>query len=230
MKKLFFVLTLLTLSSPAFGQTDNVAHKCAQIKINPKINLYTSYGKLNYDFTKSTKEINILGNKYGHIETGLFAQGLSLLSISNQVTLSTESEFLSLNEICVVPSSIDIFIGYSNPTIYVAEELNKGSCEFNLILRHEKAHQQINKTALDYFMPQIYQAVVRFSKDIKPILIDNTSKIDSATKYMNMQYLAKIKDISKRLQEEIIKEQKKLDNREHYKLEGELCKNFNKNH
>jgi len=228
MKKLFFILTFLFISQPAFGQLTDAQKKCMESPVNPTVNFYSSYGRLSYDFTKNTKEVHALSEEFGHLEQGLFAHGLAIVTVVNEVALSTSGQFLGDNNICVIPASLDVFIGYNNPVIYVSRELKKDSCEFEQALRHEKAHQQIHKTALDYFLPQISHAVQRISRDVKPVLISDISQMDQAAEYLTKQYMARTSIITKRFKEEILKEQAKLDSIENYRMEGELCRRFNK--
>lgn len=55
---------------------------------------------------------------------------------------------------CLYPQEINAHLGYYVPTIYILKDLQKGTCLYEVALRHEKTHMQIYIEALDYFLPE----------------------------------------------------------------------------
>lgn len=200
---------------------------CSTLKVDPKIEFSTSYGKLKYDFSHNQQGLTTLGKQYGILEKGLFASGLAVVGVNWEIYVNTITRIVNDYDICVVPTSVNVFIGYQDPTIFIANQLQPGTCEYNVVVRHEQTHHQINKAALEYFIPKLKESVMAIAKDIKPYHIDSASKIDEATNELTEAYIAEIEPLVYNFKTELMHEQSKLDNHSNYKLEGDLCRYYN---
>lgn len=219
MKKLFFTL-ILALFGPIFSTRAS----CPETYPLPKIEFYSSYGKLKYDFSKNTEYITKLAQKAKTIQTGLFASGLTTIKMNLNISLNNTGKKQSKNYFCVYPKDIKISIYYSDPTIYVAKHLKPNSCEYNVVLRHEHAHLQINKTALDYFLPLFHKAIIEILKSIKPRKVMHSSQIKLASEEITEEFQNKINPLYDYFRQQIFNEQQKLDNDNNYKYENQLCR------
>ena len=131
------------------------------------------------------------------------------------------------NDLCVIPTAIDIFIGYKNPVIYLANELTPGSCTYNLVLRHEQVHQQINTEALEYFIPRFQRQLNKLVREIAPVHLNASESQDKATEILTNAYTRQLNSLVAVLRNEILTEQHKLDNSGNYRMEGDVCRYFN---
>lgn len=217
MKKLFITLILIFFY-PIFS----LRAACPDTYPTPKIELYSSYGKLKYDFTKNIDYITKLAKKSKTIQNGLFAAGLTTLKINLDISLNSSIK-QNKNYICVYPKDVKISIYYSDPTIYVANHLKPNSCEYNVVLRHEHTHIQINKTALDYFLPLFYKATTDIFKSIKPKQVKTSSQAKLASEQIAQEFNRKFTPLYDYFRLQIFNEQQKLDNDNNYKYESKLC-------
>lgn len=197
---------------------------CPEVTSAPKIELYTSYGKLKYDFSQNNEEITKLAEKQGIIEKGLFASGLSTVNVNMDITLKTVGDIIGKYDFCVYPTTIKLSIYFSDPTIYISKQLIPNSCEYNVVLRHEQTHQQINKAALDYFLPLFNEATSKIALSVKPINVKTLSDIDKASAKLTEEYNKKLSPLLDFFKQELLKEQLKLDNRANYQHESILCR------
>lgn len=233
MKNLFFVLILLSLlSSSEKGEAAISATEakklCEEQILALKIRFTTSYGKLIYDRSKSKDELSIMAQRAGIFEKGIFAAGLALVNIDSEYELNTVTQPLEGGGHCLIPYQLNVHIGYSQPIIYLAKELEQGSCTYNLVLRHEQVHQQINKQALEYFVPRIYQDIKEQTTQIKPIYIAPQSSEDKAAQELTKKYHQIITPLVDNFRNQILAEQSKLDNQQQYQREGDICREFNR--
>ncbi len=197
---------------------------CPEVTSAPKIELYTSYGKLKYDFSQNNEAITKLAEKQGIIEKGLFASGLSTVNVNMDITLKTVGDIVGKYDFCVYPTTIKLSIYFSDPTIYISKQLIPNSCEYNVVLRHEQTHQQINKAALDYFLPLFNEAAKKISTSIKPINVKTLSDIDKASAKLTEEYNKKLSPLLDFFKQELLKEQLKLDSQANYQHESILCR------
>lgn len=227
MKKIVFIL----IFSCFFCKFVQAFQPCEDVVAAPKVSFSTSYGQLRYVFSKNTQEISQIAELIGHQERGSFATGLATVRVENEYALGTKALPLKQKKgYCVVPEVVDVYVGFSNPTIYISNVLSKNTCQYNLVLFHEKTHQRINKATLEYFIPYFKLAATKFASELKPVFIENLSQIDSVTDNMTQIFTDKFDKLLYLFKKELALEQGKLDNQINYSLEDDLCKKFNEGH
>ena len=218
MKKLFFILTFVSFLIPFPLQAT-----CSDIVVNPQIEFKTSYGKLSYNFNKNNQQITDIAEQLGIIEKGIFAAGLSTINIKTDIVINSVGDRIDDYSLCVYPQKISISIYFSNPTIYISNQLIPNSCQYNVVLRHEQTHQQINKNGLDYFLPLFYTGIKKISSSIKPRKVNFISDIDKASKNITDEFNEKLSPLVDFFKQQLLSEQIKLDNTENYKHENGIC-------
>ncbi|NQZ15006.1 MAG: hypothetical protein HRT94_09320 [Alphaproteobacteria bacterium] len=116
------------------------------IKIDP------TQTPIKYDFTKNIAQIGKIGEgAYSpyepHEET--YTMGLAVGRQSLEYTIGFSSMvYDKLDRACIHIREITVEIKF-DPTIYVASEYPKGSCEFKEVLDHEKEHVHITQRTLN---------------------------------------------------------------------------------
>lgn len=230
MKKLFFVLIISGIFfSVSFASSEETAREeCENSAVPPEIVFTTSYGKLIYDFSLGRQELSRMAQQAGIFEQGVFAAGLALVNINSEYELTTVTKTLSNNDRCILPQRLDVYIGFSRPIIYMAKELVSGSCNYNLVLRHEQVHQQINKQALEYFIPLIRRQLAEDVKKIPPAYVGRMDSEDKAAAELTQKFYDTVTPLVNQLRDQILAEQRKLDSRSNYKKESDTCRAFNR--
>ncbi len=218
MKKLFFILIL-----SLFVPEKIFAADCADNYVPPHIEIFSSYGKLQYDTSKNIVQLTEIAKKYGLSEQGLFASGLSTVDISTDISVNTLGKPTDDKKICVYPTSIRLFIGFANPLIYISDTIKPHSCEYKVVLRHEQTHQYINKEMLDYFLPLFSEAFIRIVRSTPPVLINNINEVNAASQILTEEYNRKLQPLIEFFKKEMIAEQQRLDNADNYSYEKKLC-------
>ena len=224
MKKLFFILTVLLGTSLSVEAA--AFNRCAELKPQPRLSFYTSYGKLEYDFSKDQMGITKVGMSYGVLEKGIFANGLATGTVKWEVDVSSEGREGRNGEICAYPVEIKFYLGFADPKIYVSRDLRKGSCMYDLVLRHEQTHQQINVKALEYFIPLFEQALKKISQEIpaEPVGAMNRAALSRGSEKIAEAYSKRIEPLINVFKKELEIEQGKLDNASNYAFENSICR------
>ena len=230
-KSLFLILGMLmslqTSQTQAWSYGEFIS--CSGINRNIDITFKTSYGQLVHDINTPQKKIGSLMTKTP--EKGFFTSGLATLKIKKYIHIKKAAVIpLDENATCVMPREIEITFGYTEPTIYVANEYDIKSCDFSQILRHEQTHQRINKLTLDYFLPLIYETTKKTILDVRAIKVPSPKDAKKGLELLHKYYTVKMDAIIKEFEKEREKEQKKLDNRINYTFESNLCLKFNEKH
>lgn len=236
MKKIFFILTIFIFiffnEAVAQNVTKGVSLKtiCETSPVSPHLKFYTSYGKLEYDTSYTRDNLTRLGKNLGMFEEGDLASGLALVDVAAEYELNTTSRKMTNGAACIFPQELSVYIGFQNPVIYLAKDMERNSCLYNLVVRHEQVHQQINVNALEYFIPLIYQEVKKITEQMKPMYISSDKLIRAGTNEMTAFYAEQINTLVNQFKQEILIEQRKLDNRQQYQLESNICRRYNEQH
>ena len=88
----------------------------------------------------------------------------------------------------------------------------------------------INVNALEFFIPIIYKRVKQIAANMKPMYVTSKTKIKAGTDQMTTFYADQINHLVEEFKQEILAEQRKLDNRQHYQYESEVCQRYNQKH
>ena len=112
--------------------------------------------------------------------------------------------------------------------IFITNQLKPDSCDYNVVMRHEQTHHQINAAALEYFIPGLRRSVSEISGHISPVRVGGISEIDEATNRLTEDYIKEISPLIQHFKKELMQEQGKLDNHTNYKFENDLCRKFNR--
>lgn len=227
MKKLFFILTNLIFAVAILCPVKVSAGPCDSLPINPEVHFSTSYGKLEYDYSRNREEITNISSTTGFHESGAFLSGLATVNIEKEAEVGTITETVQDNVICVIPRKVNVYVGLRNPKIYLSRDLRKGSCSYNVVLRHEQTHQRINKSALDYFIPIFQEAARKIAGKLKPIQISSYAEMDTASRRLSEQMYNEFEKIVNAFKTELAAEQKKLDSSSNYAAEENICRNYN---
>ena len=107
---------------------------------------------------------------------------------------------------------------------YLSKDMDKNSCRYQVALRHEQTHQQINAEALDYYLPLIQKQFVAAVKDFPFISASYDVNLKLAQEQFKDKYLQGVNSLLEEMKNEINNEQSKLDNQSQYDYEQALCK------
>ena len=224
MKKFFLASTICFFLLAAFSARA-ADDPCAGYTAEPQLKFAISYGNLRYDNSLNRRRLGDLAAYHNLQESGMFTAGLSLSDINGRVQIYT-TLYREGNVLCLVPETLEVSLGYRQPIIYLLSDLKKGSCEYNLVLRHEQQHQQISVMVLEHFAPQIYKAMAQKLAQSVPVSVKNDAEADVLTEALNEEYWQYFSALTEQLRDVLLKEQKKLDSRQNYEYEDKLCSKF----
>ncbi len=201
---------------------------CNALNPMPKVTFKTSYGQLVHDFNLTTSELT---SKSSDKEKGFFVDGLATVKTSSSVRLLKYTvRKLDANATCVLPAEVEFYLGYKEPEIFVSKDIDKDSCRFSVVIRHEQVHQRINKLVLEYFLPLLSDEFLRAVQDVKAVKVSSPEQAEEGAKELMRYYRARLDPIIETYEKVRQNEQEKLDNLTNYQMEWELCKKYEKEH
>ncbi len=117
---------------------------------------------------------------------------------------------------------------FANPTVYIARNFGRGSCEYNAVLRHELKHvNELKKTFHEYtphYQRHLYQ-VAQDLPEIAPVTLDNINII-------KQEIVENIESNMSKFQSDIMfelaKRQQEVDSQREYQRVQNVCHRWDK--
>ena len=221
----FTSLTFFSLSAKADNELEQ---ECLKYVHKPTVSISTSYGDLQYDHSKSRRQLTRLHlNMYKSRKLGgNLLNGLSTFEHAININAKIRKETIPTGITCVYPKEVNLHFGAGeNPIIYIARDYEKGTCMYNVVLRHEQTHQQINQSVLEYYLPEVQD---KFIDVVKNNVIASRSyniNITTAQEELQKKYLEVLNPILEDVKTKTEAEQAKLDSDENYDYEASICQN-----
>ncbi|MBQ7659226.1 MAG: hypothetical protein IJS26_00575 [Alphaproteobacteria bacterium] len=227
MKNFFYILLFLSFASFSNAHAaPDLNVRCKGFAKTPEVSVKAVFEPLKYDHSKVSRTLSRLHNQeYGEsAHRGYQVQGLSTYQLGTELEFIISKRTFNDGVTCFYPEDIKLLIVMKEPTIYIARSLKKGTCAYNIALRHEQTHQQINMEVIEHFVPLIKE---RFLQTVKKYSLASREKdditIEQAQKGLKDRYLAAINPLIDEIKSEIGVEQQKLDRLEQYDYEQSLC-------
>lgn len=162
---------------------------------------------------------------------GLFVDGLARVGTRSSFRLRRYTvRRLDAGATCVLPAEVEFFFGFKEPEIYVSKDLDKDSCRFSVVIRHEQVHQRINKLVLEYFLPLISDELQKAVRDVKAVKVSSPEQGEDGAEELMKYYQARLGPLITTFEKVLEKEQDKLDNLTNYQMEWELCRKYESEH
>ena len=231
MKKVFFALIFcfsVVNFAKAQDELQRYKDECLSLIEEPKVKVSSSYGKLRYNFEKDSDFLRKETEKK-FVKNGLEyprefrPMGLTQIQDGFELKMNVGTIGVSHGYKCLYPEDMEVFWGYYLPVIYIAKDLAKDTCLYNLTLRHEKMHMKVYIDALDFYLPKLKKVADKLFDEIGVMIVDKSRNLEFVAKQYNNEYVMKVEKIVNEWRKEIELEQMEFDSIKNYILESRIC-------
>jgi len=94
--------------------------------------------------TRSLQQINAKAGSHGLLKKGMTVLGMTEIKLSSTVHVNFRG-MQSGGVVCVHVSEVEVGFGLGDHVVHVPREYPRGSCKFNVVMRHEMAHVDVNR-------------------------------------------------------------------------------------
>lgn len=130
---------------PAHAQAQDQA-ACPSVAA-PQISVRINDPGAQVTSTKSLRQINTLAGSHGLTRKGGMILGVTEVKLRSGVKVSYVGAPVG-KATCVSVSKMEINFGLKNHRVHLPREYARGSCQFNVVLRHEMAHVDVNRRSV----------------------------------------------------------------------------------
>lgn len=184
----------------------------------PEIRLDVKRPNPTVNRQRSSNELRSMAPLEGHDATlGLYA---SQIKTSMRLIYQTREQAGST---CLWVSEADIAVTYGERTIYLARELQPGTCSYEVALEHERRHARTDDDVLDAEMPRLKRAMVDAVRKIDVVGPIDSKKVNAERDALGRTLQQALDKASARLEEVRRTAQAKHDTQEAYRRDNARC-------
>ena len=186
------------------------------------VSLKTSTAPTEYIRTKSS---NDLTKMHGTAGVNSYVGGLG----GGLIGFKTESKFEILtlgNRACVTMRDLEVTF-FAKPSIHIANNFRRGTCEYNAVLTHEKKHVRTLLKFVRQTSSEVRELVKKKVRSMDtaygPI---KTSDVTKAQNIIQDEITKEIETLNQGLMPILAKKQEKIDSPQEYRAVEAKCKNW----
>lgn len=153
--------------------------------------------------SKSLKQINSSAKGHGLVGKGEVALGTTESRVSTDMSIQftwSQRRPGTGSRVCVRIKSVDLTFGHSKLLVNLPREYKRGSCEYKVVLRHEMAHVQVNRTGVRKYARVLKSAI---SQELQRSRTIEASSMSRGTKTFQNRLKAVIAKTTKRFNKDI---------------------------
>lgn len=94
--------------------------------------------------SKSLDQINVMAGSHGLKRNGFKVLGMTGIKLETGVKVQFQGQPMG-GAICVHVNRVEAQFGLKDHTVHVPREYAQGSCHYNVVMRHEMAHVDVNR-------------------------------------------------------------------------------------
>ncbi|MBN1783384.1 MAG: hypothetical protein JW812_00250 [Alphaproteobacteria bacterium] len=210
---LFLTVSFMLLASASFAKTSCEGRTTSK---PPVVVFKINYGQPNYKDVTS----DFISEK----SKSTHARGLTEARFQMTYDVKVRAE-----NNCLFLDTLTVLYGYADLDIYITNQYEKSSCEYNQILSHENHHIFVHQDALRQYSTRFGETIKRVATAIPPEYIKIGVKNADFQINKMISRLKNDRDLS-RLEAEFNTQREKqnadLDQRENYEKITKRCKNW----
>ncbi|MCD8497961.1 MAG: hypothetical protein LRZ85_07735 [Alphaproteobacteria bacterium] len=192
----------------------------------PEIKLSRVLGKTRLYRTKDINTLTHMHTDGAANRQGMYVNGLG----GGKIGLEGQASFTVMqrgDQACIWLKGIDAKF-FALPTIHIANNFPKGTCEYDAVMEHEKKHIRVLQDFHKEFAPKFKTALRRIASDIPaqgPFDAKSTERIQQD---MNARINTGIQSFNDNIIPILEARQAQVDNPNEYARVEAQCKNWNK--
>ncbi len=117
----------------------------------------------------SQSDLARMGSRFG--KDGKFVRGLTQATFRSGMRTRVTAYPLDNGRYCVVPTTVDMDLGFSEFTVYIDRKYRAGTCEHQALRDHEDTHVAIYRDNLERFAPLVKARLIKAVRRFKAVIV-----------------------------------------------------------
>lgn len=192
-------------------------------RVAPPVRLEVQGGDVRYIESADRNRLRRLHGRHSRPVAGWEPIGLTLAELGLSVAVSVRSELLADGRFCTTLNAVEAVVGYDVIDVYIAREYPRGSCQYSVILDHERRHVVVFQSTLDEYVPRLQRLLEDESAAVEPVVGRDRGR---AARKMQDDIQAAVKDLLERISNTLDRRNAALDTNNRYREEQKQCLNW----
>ena len=126
---------------------------------------------------------------------------------------------------CFWVNRVELTLRYPSPDIYVAREYRPGTCQFRVILEHEKEHYRISRAVLQRYAPRLQTALASLTipTGLRPVLVESPEAARDQVQALMRRH---VDPIHREMARNLRKVQAEMDSPTEYRRTFKQCRDW----
>lgn len=223
--RIFVMTALVTGGLAALGSAPAAAGWSCPAEA-AEINLQRVLGKTKLYRTKDIHALTHMQSEGGAVRQGMHVNGLG----GGKIGLEGQASFTVMQrgqQACIWLKGINAKF-FAFPTIHIANNFPKDSCEYEAVLEHEKKHILVLQEFHREFAPKFKTALRRIASSVEAQGPMNASSIERIQKDMNARINSQIQAFNDSIIPVLEQRQNAIDNPHEYASVEAKCRDWGK--
>lgn len=213
------IICAIFLITPSIAHANGSAAALCDTQ-TPQVHVSLNTAKTRYIRTNSAATLSAMHGDGSHATVGGLGGG--------EIGLETQSQFIVRSQgdkACVSLKSLKVTL-YAKPTIMIASNFRRGTCEYQAVLGHEQKHVRALMNFVRQQAPKLrrkVQETVRQSRTYKRVALNDTT---AAQKQIQDNLTYQLDAYQNSLLPTLQHEQDGIDNAKEYERVARMCQNW----
>jgi hypothetical protein len=210
------ILGALLMAVPAMA-----ALECPGAPRSVDVTVRVEAGTVTVDTGYSKGELTRIGRRFGSGGGHVF--GMTRANFRSDMRTRVAIHPLGAGRYCVVPTAVDMDLGYSDFTVYIDRNYRAGTCEHQALRDHEDTHVAIYRDNLEQFAPLVKARLVKAVRQFKAVIITTP---DGGADPVLEGLQREVEPVLADLQEAAEKANARIDTQASYDAVHDRCQNW----
>lgn len=200
--------------------TQNATAFCR--KVRPYVSVETKMGYVRYITHLSRDEfLRRAPTKMSPSTLGMTVSKLGLTGFAEP-----EIQQQGPDTACVQIRRINLMLGYDTLDVYIDKRYKPGSCEYEVVKKHENYHVRVSQEAMAFFRPDIDAALDKALSHIEPATVHSQAELQNAFEHQFQQVMHELQPLIDHINQKIAEKNYIIDTPESYAETTALCRNW----
>lgn len=219
MRGLLF-LVCLCVATPAMA--DDICRHLTRTT-SPVVDLDLPQAAATLDHSQTLQQMAALRSSYAAAALGKADHAAGLYTAGFNISWAIEYQSVQhpqTREACIDLSRLAVTIKVNDPKIYIAREVNYGSCLYAAVLEHEQRHARVDRQVLDNARYTIRETLRRRVMALESV---RAGSVTLASELLKSQISDFMQPLMNDLSLERVRLQADIDTKEEYQRVSKLC-------
>ena len=211
----------LALAGSAFFENPAHAAACVLDRSNPpSIRINVHKPEIRYFQNKGKKELANMRGQYHKPRAGWSPVGLTHGEMKLEIGIAVESSKRNDGRYCSRLHEVEVNVGFEVLDVYIAKEYARGTCQYGVVLAHERRHVLVYENAIKDYLPILDRQMRNEANFMRPAVSSDPGAVLNT---FHQRLMGAVQRSFKKTQDSMVARNAAFDTVSAYRQEQKKC-------